>query len=485
MCRLFRTALFTGVALSTLFSSGCLSRSEVTSDIRNAREARYEGWVNRGTSEEQPAPLTGALSLEESILTALGNSRPVQIALLQRETASARVMEARSEALPTVTADATYLRRDIVTRVAPGGNTLGELDNYALGGHVTQPLYKGGAVSAGIRAARIYTVLVDEQLRGTYQSVIYNTRKAYYDAQLARELVKADDEAVRVASAHLDDVEKNFAAGMVASFDVLRSKVEISNLTAQQVQDQNRYHLAMTSLYNLIGVSQDSTATLSTPLVYEPFSPPDMDKAVQKAFMYHTDLLQGELNVRLLREALAVSKAPFWPELHAFFDSIYARPDPQNSLVHDWGRQWSAGLQATYTIFEGFKAVAQARQAEISLRQSQVTLYDTEQHVLLQVRQALLNLEDAVKFVNSQQANVEQATEALRLARLGFNQGIRKQVEVDDALSALTTALANLAQALYNHQVAKLDFEQATGTLAPVEPPPGSPLPPPASGKPQ
>ncbi len=483
MRSLIRTLLFAGLTLSTLPAAGCLSTNDVTSDLHNAREARYDGWVNRRTSEEQPAPIQGELSLEESVLTALGNSRPVQIALLQKETASARVMEARSEALPTATVGATYSRVDKVLRVT-GGGTQGEINNYILEGRVTQPLYKGGAISAGIRAARIYTVLVDEQLRGTYQSVIYNTRKAYYDALLARELVKADDEAVRVASAHLDDVEKNFAAGMVASFDVLRSKVEISNLTAQQVQDQNRYHLAMTTLYNLIGVSQGSTAILSTPLVYEPFSTPDMAKAVQSAFMYHTDLLQGELNVRLLREALSVANSPFWPELHAVFNYLYARPEPNNPLLHDWGTDWSAGLQATYTLFEGFKAVAQAREAEISLRQSRVTLYDTEQRVLLQVRQALLNIEDAVKFVNSQKANVDQATEALRLARLGFNQGIRKQVEVDDALRALTTALANLAQALYNHQIAKLDFELATGTISPVEPTAGSPLPPPASVRP-
>ena len=85
--------------------------------------------------------------------------------------------------------------------------------------------------------------------------------------------------------------------GMALSTDVLRSKVEISNLTAQQVRDQNRYHLAMTALYNLIGVSQDSTAALSTPLTCEPFSPPDMDQAVQRAFLYHTDLLQREAAV--------------------------------------------------------------------------------------------------------------------------------------------------------------------------------------------
>lgn len=480
MRRIICLPLSISAVLLALLSAGCLSQERVVSDVGQTRMARYEGWVDRTKNTEQPAPLTGELTLDESVLVALGNSRQVQSALLQKERAAAKVVEARAAALPTVTGNATYTRVDEVED-AGGGKTMGELNNYSVGGQVTQSLYKGGAISAGIRAARIYGVLADEQLRGTCQTVIYNVRKAYYDAQLAAELVKADDEAVRVATAHLDDAQKNFEAGTAAAFDVLRAKVELSNLAAQQVQDQNRYHLAITTLYNLLGVSQDSTATLSTPLTYEPFSP-DMGPAVQKAFMLQTELLQGELNVRLLREALANARSAFWPEVSAFFNYSYTRPSQHDPTVHDWDSIWSGGVQATYVIFHGFRTVAQARQAEIDLRQSRIALDDAEQKVLLQVRQALLSLEDAAKFVNSQQANVQQAEEALRLATLGFNQGIRKQVEVDDARRALTTALANLAQAKYNHQVAKLNFELATGTIMPPESSSVPTMPPPASG---
>ena len=105
------------------------------------------------------------------------------------------------------------------------------------------------------------------------------------------------------------------------------------------------------------------------------------------------------------------------------------------------------------------------RQAEAQLQQYEVTLRDTEERTLLQIKQAILSIEDASKEVTAQQANVEEAKEAQRLAELGFSQGVRLQVEVLDAQRALTSAQATYATAVYNHELARLQLEQATGAL--------------------
>jgi outer membrane protein TolC len=120
------------------------------------------------------------------------------------------------------------------------------------------------------------------------------------------------------------------------------------------------------------------------------------------------------------------------------------------------------------------------RQAEAQLEQYQVTLRDTEERTLLQIKQAILSIEDASKEVIAQQANVEEAKEAQRLAELGFSQGVRLQVEVLDAQRALTSAEATYATAKYNHELARLQLEQAIGTLeAPSESDAQAPLAPP------
>lgn len=468
-----RRPLLLLVLLATAWLSGCIQTSKVRSDIQADRVRRYQQWRSEAAHIDAGRPsLSGGLSVEEAVSTALITSREVEIALLQSDKAQARLLEAYSSGLPILDLDFTYTRLDEVSsfEVAPGVEVdLGDENHYALNGTITQPLFRGGEVSAGVRAARLFTLLTVEELRGARQQVIYNTRRAYYEALLAIELEKATAEAIVVSRRLLDDTRKGFEAGTVSSFDVLRADVELKSLIAQNVQSQNRVHVAMTNLYNILGVSQESNVALSDTLRYIPFTPP-LDEAVRTAFLGNSGILQQELTVRLYDEAIAAARSGYWPELDAFFTETYAKPDPKDQTNVHWNDAWTAGLVANWRLFDGFRTLSLVRQAEADYAQSRVRLRDTEENVLLAIKQALYSLEDAEKAVLSQQANVEQATEAQRLVELGFREGVRKQVEVLDARQALTRAQAQYAQAVYDHETARLAYEQAIGVLDPTAP---------------
>lgn len=476
-----RRAVLLSSALLVL--CGCFgSIEQLKRDLRSERLSRLQAWRNEraGKGDEMPT-LTGPLSLENAILTSIGNSRDIQIALQEREKADSKVVEAYAQAMPRVELVGNYTRMDQAPSMGPGAN--GYADNYSVGAAVTQPLYRGGSIGAGVRAAKVYTVLVDEQLRGSFQNVIYAVRRGYYDTCLAIDLQLASAEAVKVADRHLGDVRKQFAAGTVSAYDVLSAEVELKNLVAQDVQNQNAVQVALTNLYNLMGVSQESAVTLTDTLAYRPFKDAKMEDAVDLAYLQQTDILQSDLNILLQREALVVAKSGYFPTLDAFFNPTLAKPDAHDITDNVWSGSWSAGLNLKYVLFEGFATMARERQAQASLRQSELQRTNAEQRVLLQVRQAILNLQYADRFVQSQQANVQQAEEALRLAELGFREGVRKEVEVADARRSLISARANRAQAYYNHEVARLQYEQSTGT---IEPPDAEQMrpPEPAAGRP-
>lgn len=459
---LCRAVAVSTVLLATL--TGCVDQQRrVLSDIRSQRATRYEAWRAQTAGRDSERPLLqGALSLDESLRIALQNSRPLQEALLQREIASARITAAYAQALPQVDVGATYAHLD----KAVGGK--GGLDQYAVTGSVTQPIYRGGSVGAGVRAAGIFSLLTDEQVRGTYQAVLFNTQRAYYDVLLAQDLERASAEAVAVSRRLLEDAEKNFRAGTFSAFDVLRAQVELKTNVAANVQDQNRVHLAVTRLLNVLGISQESAVQLSDALAFAPLSPV-LDEAVETAFQRQSEILQSELTVRLQREAVVVAKSGYYPAADLFFRDSFANPNPHTLNAGNWGNAWSAGVAVTYRLFEGFRTEANVREAKAALAQSQVALRDTEERILLAIKQAMFSLDDASRAVQAQQANRDQAREALRLAELGYREGVRRQVEVLDAQRALTTAQAAYAQAVYSHQIARLQFGQATGTLEPPD----------------
>ena len=447
---------------------GCLNVERVKQDISRRRADRFRGWkLERSGEGRERQVRSGGLSLQTSIAIALRSSREIQMAREEKTKARHRITEAWSEAYPRVDVGADYVRLDRAASTSAGGQKvkIGSKNNYDVNVTVTQPLLRGGATSAGVRAAVLYEWFTDEQFRSTRQQIIFAARKAYYDAFLTRELWKASEKSVEVAEQLLEDAKKDRAAGMASDFDVLRAEVEVKNFKAQSVQAANRHKLAITSLLDVIGLSQESQIELTDSLAYEPLAA-DTEAEVKTAFMNHPDLLMGELEVRMKEEVIKIEKSGYYPKLDAFFSPQYARPKPSDpTRRNSWGHAWSAGLSLTFPLFEGFRTRSRVAQAKADFRKSEIALRDTEEGILLAIKQAILSMEDADKFVESQEANREQAAEALRLVRLGREQGIRKQVEELDAQRALDQAMANYWQAVYQHQMAKLALEKATGTL--------------------
>jgi len=135
--------------------------------------------------------------------------------------------------------------------------------------------------------------------------------------------------------------------------------------------------------------------------------------------------------------------------------------------VDAWGDSWTAGITATWPLFDGRAREGQVIREKAALRQKHIELLDVQERALLEVQQAVLSLRDAEEFVESQKLNQERASEGLRLANVGYREGINTEVEVTDARAALTRAKGLTYQAVYSHMLARLELQRAMGILGP------------------
>ncbi len=453
--------------LCLVFSVGCMSREGVYEDIYRNRRAAYESWKRAKEGRSNPhLVLEGELDMASAVVIAVGNNKQLRAVLQEKEKAQGKITESYSAALPKVDMQTSYKRLDKVGGYEVGGQevSLGAKSNYDLSFIITQPIFRGGAISAGIRAAKLFSYLTDEQVAGVVQDVVYQTRLRYCDVLLARELTGVSKGDLKMSEAHLEDVRNKKHAGVVSAYDVLRARVEVSNVEAELIETQNALHLAMTSLLKTMGVSQESKVKLTHKLEYASISP-ELDDAVKEAFLQRPEILQAELEVRLNRQALTEASSGFLPRMDGTFTQRAARPDPHSITNDNWGQQWNAGLTLTWPLFDGLASMGRIRQAKASLQRSVIDLAEAEEQVLLEVKQALFNLEDAEKFVKSQSDNLERAKEAVRLAKAGYGAGVNTEIEMLDARQALSETQARYYEALYRHETAKLDLERATGSL--------------------
>lgn len=457
--------------LALALCAGCSYDRAVMQDVRVSRDLAVQRWERHASGEGgYPEVLSGPLGLAQSARIALQSSKKLKAALKERERARGTVLEGYDVVLPELKLQTDYTRLRDVPSFSGGGGTLkvGDKDNYSYGLTLRQPLFSG-AIGPTVRGSRIYSQLVEQSVATTRQQVIYGTRHAYYDVLLAKNLLDVAEMSVGAARAHLAEAEKRKRQGVASDFDVLRASVELSNEEAKRIRLRNQGRLALAALLREMGVSQQSQIQLADPLRYEK-TDADLHVAVRAALRNRHELLQSELAVRLQQQLLKVAKSGWLPNLSLLVTYRRAKPSPLNGTQNTWDDQLSAGISLEVPIFDGLRTLGKVRQSKAEFERQKIELSDTEEAILLEVRQAVLSLEDAAELVESQQANLGRAREGLRLAEARYRNEMSTQVEVLDARAALVAAQGLYHQAVYDHTMARLKIEKATGTLdAPEE----------------
>ena len=124
---------------------------------------------------------------------------------------------------------------------------------------------------------------------------------------------------------------------------------------------------------------------------------------------------------------------------------------------------WYFGVQGTWNIFDAGETKGKVIQSQAKLGTARTKQRDTAQLVELEVHRAFARMREAKETIASQAKTVEQAEEALRLARERLAAGAGTQLDVLDARVALTRARTTELQARYEFSAAIAEFDRATG----------------------
>jgi len=426
--------------------TGCLTRDALYDDLLETRDAAYDAWLRLREGGDIPVPSEN-LSLDEAVRIALLYNKSLQAKIQEREIARGQLLSACQLALPRVDAAAS--------------TAYGSRDTDSASLSFRQPLFRGGGATAGLRAAKLFAFWSDESVRDTVQTVIRQVTVDYYAALLADNLCQVNRDAVVSAEAHLNDVRIKRVNGVASKYDELRAQVDVANFRAELIRQENNLVLAKTSLLRTLGTATDAPLRLADQLRHAPVET-TLEEAIKTAYANRPDLYMAELNIRMQREKVRALRGTYLPEIDL---ALNAGTDRARDGEDEWAGTQRAALELNWPLFDGFGREGELIAAKARLRQREIELNSVEEDVFLDVQQALLNLKNAEEYVESQRLNLQHAEEGLRLAMTGYREGVNTEVEVVDARSSLTEARGNNYRALFDHSMARLSLEQATGLL--------------------
>lgn len=387
-------------------------------------------------------------TLEESIQWARENNPQVLLAREGLAGAAAGVIEARSAALPRLSAQAAYTRLD----------RLG-LDSQRANLELSQLLYAGGGVRAAMRKAKLYHQVRGEALRTVEAEITFLVKKSFYGVLLAQELVVVRAEALNLLQSHYQATGKRFEEGEVPKFDLLRARVEVTNASSQLVKAKSELQSVKNSFRRLLDLDLGHPFSLEGTLEYLPFRP-GLDEALLKAREQRPEIGQLKLATQMGEEGINIARSGHRPAIFLFgnYEGLEGLPP-----TPDWDWAWNVGIKVEVPLFDGLKTRGRVRQALSEYEKAQLQLRDLEDRVKLEVRQACLDLEKARQVIRFQSQNVQLAEENLNIVRERYREGISTHLEVMDVHLALTEARTGYARAIHKHLVSEASFQRAIG----------------------
>lgn len=414
---------------------------------------------------EAAAPEAAAMDidLKGAVTTAIQNNRDITIAELKRREAEADVSAAAARKNPSVSYSwqKNQYSSDSKTALQTGTN-----HGYSQEINVSWPIWTFGKVEGAIDAARYQKNIADLNVYKTEADTKLAAVQAYYQYLEAIKLAEVQAQSVTDYASHLNNVQQQFDAGIVAKLDVLSSNVSLANAKQKSIAADNTRDVAEANLNNIMRVPMNTTLNPLDKNFPQPEFDLTMEQAILMAQKYRWELVEADYGVKAAEASLRSAKAGYLPTVSVGGGYSWKEASVTAVDKDDWAVK--GGL--SWSLWDGGATQASVKKADAVVKTAQETLLQAREKIELEVRQDYLNVLSYKEQIRAAEASVAQAEEAYKIATVRYSSGVGINLDVLDAELALNTARTNYITALYNYNIGLATLEHAMGVPAVIHP---------------
>jgi len=404
------------------------------------------------------------VSLEQSRQAALAYSTAIKNGQLKVTSADFGLAAAKSSYLPSVsgTGLGLYGFKDFVPAIQ-GILNKGINNFYLLGVTATQPLYAGGKIETGYQLAVLQQETSKILARQSADSVLLLTTQKYWNLVNLQEQEKTLAANEVLLNNVLKMQKDMLASGLIARNDLLKVKVQLSQLLVNRSRLQNGRRLALFDFSIYTGMPYDSLMVMQDTLdkANEPILPgitPDTTLAATTNYQLLLKQVQGEhLQTKL-------SKGDYLPSL-----SVGLSASQAGSFNKAIGSTFAPAALATLSIpiSDGLwgRTKQKVKQRKISEQISQNNLTDGSNQLQLGILKYWYDLKDQLTQIRYAKDNLLQATENLKVNQDNYKAGLSTATDILDAQAAYQQAAVTLNTAYADFQVKEAAYAYATGNI--------------------
>lgn len=353
------------------------------------------------------------LTLEEAIDLSLTNSKDIQIAEKNLEISEINLQKAFKLALPKVTYNGKYSRTNYDRQIAVNDySSEKRRGGYSQNITISQPLFAGGTIFAGIKGAQAYENIANYNFLNSKIKMRIETIAAYFSLLNAEKDLSALENSKTILQKRYDKQKVQLDLRLIRKSDISQTEYSLLNVESNIIAIKSQIDTYREQLRIKTGLSKNEFIN-----VVDFNVPMDLSKNIN----IDKDLEQAineSLNAKIAEEMYKISEAQtiaaagnVLPKVSAF--ATYGTTERTKFENSHRDAKWMGGIQVTWNVFSFGSDIDDYRIAKLEEEQQKLKEVSTKENIEISVKSAYFDLLRLEKLRESK-------SKALEVAKLNF-----------------------------------------------------------------
>lgn len=403
------------------------------------------------------------VSLQEVIQQSLQNNKSVKVAEAAKNTNEYKVQSAKNNRLPDISLSGQYMHLftttnvDIKLPMQSSGGGMGVEPNQLLLGQASAsvPVFAGFKIKNAIKSSELRVDLSNLQIEATKENVVWQAINLYFGLYKTQRSIDVLNENLVRANQRVKDFQNFLDNGIIARNDLLRAKLQASNVQVAIDEAETQYKNINYRLNLLTGQDESKIVHVDNVETLKTINQNSQD------YVNRTDVKSYDVKNQIADSQIKIAKAAYYPQLAVSAGYIAMDIDKVASVTN----ATNVGVGLKYDLSSLYKNKAEVEIAKAQKLENEMQKETTIDKAKVEMNEAFQKYDLAKKKNNVYKEAVEQANENYRIVKDKNDNGL---ADTDDLLEADVQQLqAKINQVVgdADEQLAIYEYYYTTGIL--------------------
>lgn len=410
------------------------------------------------------------LTLNQAVKIALQNNYSINIARNEKEISDNNLSLGNAGFLPQLDAEGSYQRSvNNTTQEYLTGQKIerSNAKSSSLAGDITLnwTIFNGFEMFASFNQLKELKRQGETNFKIAVENNISDVITTYYDIVRQKQVLAVIERSINISEERVRIAQDKKQLGSGSKFDLLQAQVDLNEDRSSLLNEELTLKQDKILLNRLMGRNVDFDFQINDTII-SINKDLSLDELTNEVDNNNSRLKLAKQNKNLSEINLQLARSDWFPEISLFAGYNYVRSESEAGfLKSNTNKSINYGINASLNIFNGLNTSRNIENAEISIKNSELSYNETKKIVDADLKNAFNAYQNSLTLVNLETENLKAAEENSSIALERLRLGSIAPLDFRETQRKLIDAKSRLVGAQFEAKKAETELLLLSGQL--------------------